>query len=240
MTTCNDQAGIDQICRAVYGDTRKFLHEIDFKPPFEFKILNGPPKRNAEILFIGYQPGGGKEDAEEEIAKGTHKGWPEKCEYAHERWRLAPKMRHVFGVERLQQCVGTNAIFLRYPNQNCYRRHVPGEKREEIEKFCVEKVSLIVRTIKPKQIVTIGFAALEMFGQSEIELLRPIGTNLALTKTGTVADRKAVGMIHLTGARPGLSTAELDLLRNRFKPTNQDEDNSGDDEDSRGIREAPH
>jgi hypothetical protein len=219
MTAYNDQASIDRICSDMYRETREFLQEIAFTPPFEFKILNGLPTRNAEILFIGYQPGGSKKHAEEEIAKGTHKSWPLECEYASQPplWPLAHKMQDVFEFERLRQCVGTNAIFLRYPNQNCYRRHVPAEKREKIEKFCMGKVSLIVQAIEPKQIVTIGFAALEMFGQREIELLRPMGTNLALTKTGTVADRKAVGMIHLTGARPGLSNAELALLRHRFK-----------------------
>lgn len=210
------QDEIDRLCSDMYRETREFLQEIAFVPPFEFKILNGPPIRNAEILFVGYQPGGSKKDAEIEIAKGTHKGWPPLCEYATETWRLAPRMRAIFGAERLQRCVGTNAIFLRYPNQDCYRRHV-GEKRKEIEKFCMKKVALIVEAIQPKQIVTIGFATLEMFGASKTELLRREGTTLALTKIGTVANRPAIGVIHLTGARP--TRSELDRLADRFKPS---------------------
>jgi uracil-DNA glycosylase len=203
MTT-RDQSSIDQICRDLYGETRDFLERNEINPPFGFKILNGPPIRNAEILFIGYQPGGSEKDAKEERTKGTDRGWPPICEYAIETWPLAPRMRQVFGAERLKRCVGTNAIFLRYPNANRYRREL-SSKRNDIEKFCTEKVAIIVEAIEPKQIVTIGFATLKMFGPTKPELISESERRYALTKTGKVANREALGIIHLSGARPSRS-----------------------------------
>jgi uracil-DNA glycosylase len=211
--TGRDQDIINRTCRDLYRETKDFLEKNEINPPFGFKILNGPPIKNAEILFVGYQPGGGEKDAEEEIAKGTDRGWPPDCEYATEKWRLAPLMQRVFGVERLKRCVGTNAIFLRYPNADHYRRHI-GSKRKDIENFCKDKVAVIVNAIEPKQIVTIGFAALEMFGPTEVELKRE-GNGNALIKIGNVANRPALGIIHLSGARP--SRSDLNRIADRFR-----------------------
>jgi hypothetical protein len=211
MMTSRDQATIDRLCRNLYGETREFLEKNDLKPPFGFKILNGPPIWKAEILFVGYQPGGGEAAAKEEEAKGTDRGWPLVCEYATENWPLAPRMRRVFGAERLKRCVGTNVIFLRYPNADSYRRDI-GAKRSAIEKFCAEKVACIVDAIEPRQIVTIGFAALEMQGPTATELS---GDKRMLIKTGKVANRPAVGIIHLAGARPSIS--DLTRLADYFK-----------------------
>lgn len=212
-----DQITIDQICRDLYRQTREFLEKNELNPPFGFKILNGPPIRNADILFIGYQPGGGELEAKEEKAKGTDRGWPPICEYATETWPLAPRMRSVFGIERLNRCVGTNAIFLRYPNADRYRREM-GPKRKDIQKFCTEKVAAIVEAIEPKQIVTIGFATLRMFGPTKPELISESERGYALTQTGTVANRPACGIIHLSGARP--SNSDLSRLAHRFSHTN--------------------
>jgi uracil-DNA glycosylase len=212
MMTSGDQATIDKLCRDLYGETREFLEKNELNPPFGFKILNGPPIRNAEILFVGYQPGGGEEDAKIEKAKGTDRGWPPECEYATETWRLAPRMQHIFGIERLKRCVGTNTIFLRYPNANRYRREI-GPKRKDIETFCTEKVATIVEAIKPRQIVTIGFAALQMYGPTAPELSSDRGR--MLIKTGKVANHPALGIIHLSGARP--SGSDISRLADYFK-----------------------
>lgn len=208
-----------KICEGLYPEAERLWSELNLKPKYGFKILNGPPIQNAEILFVGYQPGGRAEDWEEEQniivhnGRGTHKGWPLECEYATAKWRLGPKMRRVFGEDRLRQCVGTNVIFLRYPNEACYRCNIIGEQRQNIEQFCKERLETIVKAINPKRIITIGFKALEMFGPTEPEL--PRNKKGALTKVGQIANRPAVGMIHLASAYP--SNAELDQLADHFR-----------------------
>jgi hypothetical protein len=207
-----NQTETDATCRRIYDDTRSFLQSINLNPPLGFKVLNGPPIRHAEILFVGYQPGGNQTDANEEIAKGTDKGWPDVCEYATAAWPLAPKMRRMFTVERLKKCVGTNVIFLRYPNAKAYVHDVKNNKIA-IEQFCSAKVLDIVRAIDPKQIVTIGFEALTMFGP-----VTPLLTaRRTLIKSGQVGDRSAVGILHPTGARP--SVAEMTEIARWFQAT---------------------
>jgi hypothetical protein len=206
------QAEIDDRCRQIYVDARLFWESINFCPPLGFKILNGPPIRHAEILFVGYQPGGDEKAAEEEIKKETDKRWPILCEYAVESWPLAPKMRTVFSTERLKNCVGTNIIFLRYPNDLTYRRDI-GNRRKDIENFCAGKVQTIIQAIQPKSIVTIGFRALEMFGPAKPLLRRRDGERVLL-KAGSIAGHPAIGMLHLTGARP--SKADLLQLKEWF------------------------
>jgi len=212
------QTAAEKFCRGLYSETEAFFDKIGHPPKFGFKILNGLPLKNAPYLFIGFQPGGGSEDYKVEIKKGTDKGWPQVCEYATEEWRLADRMRKVFRRELLEKCVGTNAIFLRYPNILEYRRDV-GVKRKDIEKFCIDKVSEIVKQIDPQQIVAIGFATLGLFGKTTSALKSESGRTL--TKTGTIAGRPAVGIIHLSGSR--ISNEDMDLLSSHFgnspKPT---------------------
>lgn len=206
---------------ALYTEAANFWRSMSLQPKYGFKIFNGPPTSGAEILFIGYQPGGGHEDWQKEKripvhnGVGTHKGWPHVCEYATAEWRLAPKMRYIFGKDRLKNCVGTNVIFLRYPNEACYRNDIGGQ-RKNIEQFCKERIVFIVQAIKPKRIVTVGFKALEMFGPVETKLLRPGGRG-ALVKSGQIASREALGMVHLTGARPAVSKDELARLAFYFQ-----------------------
>jgi hypothetical protein len=210
----NSQAQIatDEFCRGVYPKTKYFFNQNGVVPKLGFKILNGPPIRNAPYLFIGYQPGGREEDHEKEAKKGTDKGWPEICEYATEtQWKLVRKMQQVFEIEVLKKCVGTNMIFLRYPNAIEYKRDV-GSKRKVIEKFCKDRVCEIVEAIDPQRIVTIGFDALQMFGPAVPE---PLKNRRTLTKIGKICGRDAIGIIHLGGA--WISNYEIGLLSQRFK-----------------------
>lgn len=203
-----------EICRALYPATERFWQENGIQPEFGFKILNGPPIKNAPYLFIGYQPGGGAPEWEIEKKNNTHKEWPKECEYLKATWRLATILRRIFPGEVLKDCLGTNAIFLRYKKEKDYRLGV-GKKRDAIEKFCRESVGKIVDAIQPMQIVTIGFKTLEtleMFGESKIELS---SEKRPLIKSRNVFGRNALGLIHLTGARP--SNPEIDAISEFFK-----------------------
>lgn len=201
----------NEICRGIYPQTKSFFDRLRLKPKYGFKILNAPPHCNAPILFIGYQPGGGSRDFEIEVAKGTDKGWPPVCEYATEDWVLSRRMREMFGKNRLEQCVGTNAIFLRYPDAGEYREDI-GAVRASVESYCTAKVSQIVEAITPQRIVAIGFAALQLFGATKPDLKSKEGRTL--TKIGTIAGRPAIGMLHLTGAR--ISKKDFGLIRDRL------------------------
>lgn len=120
-------------------------------------------------------------------------------------------MQRIFEIDLLKCCVGTNAIFLRYEDDKQYARSV-GEKRKAVEHFCRDCLRQIVEAIQPQQIVTIGFKTLQMFGPTTKEL---VGAKRTIIKLGTVFDRPAIGLIHLSSGRP--SNADLKAIADYFK-----------------------
>ena len=92
----------------------------------------GPPFKNAEIAFIGYQPGDWELSIEQARGKGFESGWvTAECHYHVQQWRLARTLRTMFG-SALQHCVGLNAVFVR--SRNCLatdRRQEPFKRLRE-------------------------------------------------------------------------------------------------------------
>jgi hypothetical protein len=153
--------------RRIYVKTKDIYETIPDGPgKLGFQILYGPPFREAPILFIGYQPGTGLKSPEEEREYGSEDGWPSVCEFATENWVLAKNMRRMFGRELLQQCVGVNAIFVRSPSLEHYRKHVTLELRRRMEKFCLVQVTEMVEALRPKTVVVLGFETLALFAQA--------------------------------------------------------------------------
>ncbi len=76
--------------------------------PAGYAILFGPPILNAEILFIGFQPGGRPELSAQQQPAHKKPMWPAKCEYAAlaENYNLARDTRSIFSVEYLLKCTG--------------------------------------------------------------------------------------------------------------------------------------
>jgi hypothetical protein len=191
---------VEAVCRSIYRDSKDFYQRIANQcENLGFQILYGPPFANTPILFIGYQPGTGSKSPEEERLYGSEDRWPSVCEYATEDWPLAKNLRRMFGRELLKQCVGLNAIFMRSPNAEHFRKRVERKTRQEIKQFCLPLVGKIVETLRPKTIVVIGFETLSLFGESS-PILRSERKNRVLAKAGKVAGREAIGTLHLSGA----------------------------------------
>jgi hypothetical protein len=198
MQTDNE---VEALCRRIYIKTKDLYETIPDGPEkLGFQILYGPPFREAPIVFIGYQPGTGLKSPEEERKYGSEDGWPSVCEFATEEWVLAKKMRGMFRRELLEQCVGVNAIFVRSPSLEHYRKHVTLELRRKIEKFCLVQITEMVETLRPKVVVVIGFETLALFGKSK-SILKSEKSQDVLVRTGSVAGREAIGTLHLSGAR---------------------------------------
>jgi hypothetical protein len=124
---------------------------------------------------------------------------------------LAKKMRHMFRREYLAQCVGMNAIFLRSPTIDDYKRDFDKNMRAQIEQFCLARVGQIIEAIDPAKIVAIGFDTLKLFGADAADLINEKGRTL--TKVGQIAGRPAIATLHLSGAR--ISNPDLDRIRDR-------------------------
>jgi hypothetical protein len=196
------QNDIDALCLDIYKETASAspIAELCRGAPqsYGFEILMGPPFKNAEIAFIGYQPGDWELSLEQAREKGFESGWvTTECHYHVQQWRLARIMRAMFGAA-LQRCVGLNAVFVRSNNVSSYEAAVPASTRSAIAEYSLAKVQAILAAVQPKRIVIIGFATMDLFGPSEVVLA---DGDRRLVKTGTVFGRPALITPHLTGAR---------------------------------------
>lgn len=207
------QAELEETCRAIYSETSGFYAEVSAAcGNLGFKILYGPPIHRPPLLFIGYQPGGGPLDCARELANGAHAHWPPASEYAIEPWRLAKRLRSMFGTERLEKCIGLNAIFIRAPTREKYQKTVDPTSRQKISAFCLPRVERLINAIQPQRIVSIGFEALALFGGGEADIKNDKGR--VLTRVGRISGRPAIATLHLSGAQ--ISRIDLDGIRDRI------------------------
>lgn len=98
-TDNDERRAVIMHCQLLYSETAKLYRDLApqmGKNAFGYKILYGPPRMGAPILFVGDQPGGGASDSEAGEEAGEHDRWPEHCEYGFERWRLAKQMRAIW------------------------------------------------------------------------------------------------------------------------------------------------
>ena len=201
----NAQLEIDAACRMIYAQTSEF-------PPvkrilgdqFGFEILMGRPFIEAPVLFIGYQPGNWALSVSQARHAGYERDWVvnDKSQYATENWRLAIKLRAIFGPENisvLEKSVGLNAIYVRAKNVLQYTKSVTLDDRKLIQSYCINCNQQIIQLIKPKKIIVIGFGAMDVFGPSTPDVLGY--DNRCLTKLGLICDQEALAIRHLTGAR---------------------------------------
>ena len=65
-----NQNAVEKKCCSIYSDVQEFFKTVKREPDFGFKVLNSPPIYRPRFLFIGYQPGGGCEDAINERDRG--------------------------------------------------------------------------------------------------------------------------------------------------------------------------
>jgi hypothetical protein len=133
------------------------------------------------------------------LANGAQDGWPSKCESATKIWPLAKWLRRMFGVPLLQQCAGLNAIFVRAPKVEIYRKTVARQSREKIANFCLPLAERLIAVMQPRRIVSIGFETLDLFGGGSPDVKNDKGR--ILTRVGTIAGRSAIGTLHLSGAQ---------------------------------------
>ncbi len=169
--------------------------------PAGYAVLFGPPIVTAEILFIGFQPGGGPELSAQQQPAHKNPMWPSLCEYANvaENYNLARDIRSIFSVEFLSQCTGSEVIFFRAKGDEIYGQW-PVALRKSAMEFCTVRLLEMVDAIAPKRIVFIGKRAMSaLMPISEPALQRD--TSHFLLSRGNCRGIPAVGCRHLTGGR---------------------------------------
>ncbi|MGD0143125.1 MAG: hypothetical protein ABSC92_08205 [Rhizomicrobium sp.] len=160
-----EKQALDTVVREVYSETRQLWEharsQLSKDQDHAFKILYSPPVFEPAVLVIGLQPGGDvthMRHAELERPSETN-------EYLDESWPLAVQLRKRFGKPFLEGAVGTNAIFFRSPSWADWHKIEPL-LRARLEVFCVGENKRLIRAMRPKQIVLLGWDALHVMGGS--------------------------------------------------------------------------
>jgi hypothetical protein len=169
------------------------------------KMFSSPVRESADILILGYQPGGGVDafDYYHDTYEEGNFSLPDKHRYLTADWKLARKMRDLFGenTELLADSVKSNIIYFRAPDIATWER-LEEKRRNEIEQFCFGYVQELVEQVNPSVILAEGISTWD-----ELRSLLSINTgtqikrgNHRLVCVSETDDPKVIGIMHPSGA----------------------------------------
>jgi hypothetical protein len=186
---------------------------------YGYKILNGPPIANPAILFLGFQPGGCKDD--QRRYKQYERAWPAELEYLNGDEVFFEKVRNLFPHDRefLRKCMGMNLIFFRAPNVLAWNKQIQRKSRMHLESFCTKHAKTMIDCINPRLIVVVGMATAKRIKKQNKDYLREDRDepwcrgvkNRVLAKSAIALGRDAVVCLHLSGCQ--ISIEDYNRLR---------------------------
>ena len=136
------------------------------------------------------------------------KGWPQRIEYSTACWRLASRIRRMFGKDRLDECMGLNALFVRSPSIKRYGQ-LSEAVRTQIAEFCLPRSMQIAEAIQPRLIVLIGLCTGDLLRVIERDPNNP------RILVGSVAGVITIAIPHPSS--PFVSNATLDRAAERIR-----------------------
>jgi hypothetical protein len=195
---------IETACQNIYTETKMFYTQLQGElkgNDFGFKILNGPPRYEAPVFLISYQPGG-SEDAKEKC-KPSECTWPERLEHVYEpKWKLSKELRTLFEPlpMQLESCVALNALFFRAPKISAWNKALSTETRERVSEFCLPRVLKILQAVQPKFVLVNGLETLRLLDAKwqewQKELISTRG--VTLVRKGTLANFPSMTVNHIS------------------------------------------
>ena len=105
---------------------------------FGYRLIYGPAFARPRILWLAFQPGGSTADPAH--TADQHSGL---CAYSYQNWALARRMRAIFPIQVLRETVAVNAIFIRSPKIQTYKR-LPASVRNDIFAFCKPRIERLI------------------------------------------------------------------------------------------------
>jgi hypothetical protein len=229
-----DNSQLEDLARRIYDETGEFYARVSpdmGSAALGYKILYGPAKRGVQVLFLGSQPGGGRDDAREGEILGERKGWPERFEYCTSSWDLARYARDIWRPDLLERSTAINANFFRSPSDDEWgkgkregKNKIKVELRREIENFCECKAQKLVIAHDPQELIVIGVTLFDRLNNKRIPTKTHVYNELngkfeRLVVEGEVWGIPAKGVKHISGSR----TTPYDRSKIReFFPKNSD------------------
>lgn len=191
----------------LYAETKEKWEKTG-KDERGFAIFYSPLKKDAKIAIIGYNPGGGSESFAIEDVR-----MPSEHEYHTAKYPLAKKVCKIFSEAGLdiRETVKFNLIFFRSKKAN-------EMNNRELIHFSEQKVMQILNQLRPKLIITEGFATFERLLQLKNgkKIYEEDLKGKCILLVGELESHTTIlGMKHPTGAR--LSNEILSELGKKIK-----------------------
>jgi len=216
-----DDTEAEQVAREVYRETAMLYREV--RPQMRvqgdlwYEVLYGPPKPppdTPDVVFVGAQPGGREGERFEEPARDRL--WPQRMVHAEvpAPFPLARRLQLAFKADPalLSESTGLNAVFFRARNWRTWCEMVPDHGlRAMIERSCATMAKELIRAMRPRLVVAIGFSALRLLGSGGRPLPPPEGGRVLL-REGEVAGLPSLAMHHPTPPAKAPSDAEMEWI----------------------------
>lgn len=206
---------LDRFCENLYAEVwqywegkRKLLPRTG---ELKFGIFYSPVRHRPALMILGANPGFDSDD--DTKSPPVENLFYDPKERNEKEWRIAARLLKLFqfaGQEQtLRYSVVTNLLFFK---SRCLTTHTATGQgwcdngnpkvRSEIEGYCRSKVEEIVNRVDPAQILVLGLRTWDGLAEEPVKLraCRTKGRG-RLAVTGTVFNRRALGIAHPTGAR---------------------------------------
>ena len=187
-----------------------------------FKTFYSPITNNPELLILSLNPGGNEKHFELESKDDFNNNdfsLPKRNEYIATDYAMAKKVRLLFqdNLDLLEQSIALPILFFRSKNYQYWKKNVQKDIRIEMEQLSYFKIQEIIKKLKPKFCLVIGF---ETYEQIKNNILKIDDESSVYDGTHRLyitakSDNLSFFVIpHLTGYH--LSTQKMDKLRKIF------------------------
>jgi hypothetical protein len=185
----------------LYSETARFYDRLrsqltGHNNDFGYRLIYGPAFARPRILWLAFQPGGSTANPAHSAIELSGL-----CAYSYQNWTLARRMRAIFPIEVLRESVAVNAIFIRSPRIQTYKR-LSVTIRRDIFAFCKPRIERLIWRLDPTLVVVIGLATLRLFDRSPV-MVRLGHNGKALVRRGKIGGRRVIAVPHLSGSRIG-------------------------------------
>lgn len=187
-----------------------------------FKTFYSPIVKNPSLIILSLNPGGTESHFEQESKTkfdNNDFSLPKRNEYLTTDYRMAKKMRLLFRdhLDLLEQSIALPILFFRSKNYQYWKKNIPKYILTEMEQFSYFKIQTILKKLKPRFCLVIGFQTYEQIKNNILKIDNesniPNDSN-RLYITAKSDNLSLFAVPHLTGYH--LSMQKMDTIRNVF------------------------
>lgn len=210
--------------------TREVYQEWQIKYPTwkpGIKVFYSPVHKDPELMIISYQPGGDESHYKKEDRVNYEKGdfSIKQNEFVATDYPMAKRVRDFFNYSESQELLNKSVIlpliFFRAPDVKNWKNKIINPSRKKMEAYCYNKVTEIIKRIKPNKILVIGINTYFELKQKVLDDItnemilhtRP-NTNERMVISSECEEIKLFAIAHLTGVR--ISKNDWNIMKAEF------------------------